>query len=87
MVRNECINTESGVRNVGRSLAPGGHLFVDRGRVTISSDQVDNFGQDDIIVLILELVHRSQKAANLVVDARLGAGTSKVVHDRLNITM
>lgn len=56
------------------------------GRVTILSDQVDNFGQDDIIVLILELVHRSQKAANLGVDARLGTGTSEVVHNRLNTT-
>lgn len=55
-----------------------------RGRVTISSDQVGNFGQDDIIVLILEVVRRSQKATNLGVDARHGTGTSKVVHDRLN---
>jgi hypothetical protein len=59
---------------------------VDRGRVTILSDQVDNFGQDNIIVLILELVHGFQKAANLGVDTRLGTGTSKVVHDRLNTT-
>jgi hypothetical protein len=59
---------------------------VGRGRVTILSDQVDNFGQDDIIVLIFELVHRFQKAANLGVDTRLGTGTSKVVHDRLNTT-
>jgi hypothetical protein len=59
---------------------------VGRRRVTILSDQVDNFGQDDIIVLILELVHGFQKAANLGVDTRLGTGTSKVVHDRLNTT-
>ncbi len=66
--------------------AQEGHLFVGRGRVTILSDQVDNFAQDDIIVLILESVHRFQKSANLDVDARLGTGTSKVVQDRLNTT-
>ena len=66
--------------------AQGGHLFVGRRRITTSSDQVDNFGQYNIIVLILELVHRIQKAANLGVDTRLGTGTSKVVHDRLNTT-
>ena len=64
-----------GIRNIGRSLTPV---------ATILSDQVDNFGQDDIIVLILQSVHRVQKVANLGVDARLGTGTSKVVHDRLN---
>jgi hypothetical protein len=53
------------------------------GRVTISSDQVDNFGQVDIFVLkpeLAEWVHRFNKAANLIVDTRLGTGTSKVVH-------
>ena len=55
-----------------------------RGRVTIFSDQVDDFGQDDIIVLILESVRLFQKAANLGVDGRLGIGAKKVAHDRLN---
>lgn len=70
------------------SLAPRGfHLYMDRGRVTILSNQVDNFFQDDIIFfLILAWVRRFQKAADLRVDVRLGTGTSKFAHDRLNIT-
>jgi hypothetical protein len=55
-------------------------------RVTILSDQVDYFLQDDIIVLIQELVRRFQKAANLGVDGRLGTGTCKVAYDRPNTT-
>ena len=78
------------VRKVGRSLAPMGfiYLFLGRGRVRrrliILSDQVDNFGQDDIVVSILESVLSVQKAAHLGVDVRPGTGTSKVVHDQLN---
>ena len=76
---HECIGTVSGSQEHWSSL-------LGRGRVTILPDQVDNFGQDGIIVWIPELVqvHRFRKAANLGVDTRLGTGTGKVVHDRLN---
>ena len=52
---------------------------MSKGQVTILSDQVDNFGQDDIILLILESVYRFEEVANLGMDARLGTRTSKVV--------
>ena len=62
------------------------HSVKELGRATIFSDQVGNFGQDDIVFLILKSVHRFKKVANLGVDNRpRTAGTSKVVHRRLNI--
>jgi len=36
--------------------------------------------------MILELGHRPNKAGNVVVDARLETGTSKIVDHRLNLT-
>ena len=62
-----------------------GESFICGGRITVSSDQVNDFGHDDIVVLILESMQHSNKAANFGMDACLGTRASEDVHCRLNI--
>ena len=54
-------------------------------RAAVLLDQVSDLYNDDIIIVILEFGHRSNKAANLGVDVRLETRASKLMLHRLNL--
>ena len=54
------------------------------GWIRVSWDKVNNLRHDDIVVKILELGDRPNKAGNVIVYARLETRISKIVHHRLS---